>query len=142
MDFKHKNHLVSSYLTLQKQIKEISNTICEGRSPTGVSASLTPLPKNLQDAIMDYLKKVSELFEQLVKRYAVNELDNMTKKEPVSATIMWTSILLRQLQETVSDVHPKVFERKFGKLDPEERAYITDIIDQIIKELTDALKLV
>ncbi len=142
MDFKHKNHLISSYLTLQKQIQEIRDTIYEGRPPTGTNASLTPLPKDIRDKIMDYLTEISDLFEQLVKKLANNELEGMTKKEPVSATIMWTSILLRQLQETVSDVHPKVFERKFGKLESEERKYLTEIIDQIIKKLIDAQKLV
>lgn len=142
MDFKHKNHLLSSYLTLQKQIQEIKDTICEGRPPTGTNASLTPLPEDVRNAIMDCLKEVSELFEQIIKKLAVNELDSLAKKEPVSATVMWASILLRQLQETVSDVHPKIFEKKFGKLESEERAYLTDIIDQIIKKLTDAQKLV
>ena len=142
MDFKHKNHLVSSYLTLQKQIQEISGTICEGRPPTVANASLTPLPENIQDAIMAYLEKISELFEQLVQRYAVNELENIMKKEPVSATIMWASIQLRQLEENISDVHPRVFEKKFGTLEPEERAYLTEVIEQILKKLTEVQKFV
>ena len=142
MDFKHKNHLVSSYLTLQKQIQEISDTICEGRPPTGANASLTPLPENIQDAIMAYLEKIYELFEQLVQRYAADELENIAKKEPVSATIMWASIQLRQLEENISDVHPRVFEKKFGTLGPEERAYLTEVIEQILKKLTEAQKFV
>ena len=142
MDFKHKNHLVSSYLTLQKQIQEISGTICEGRPPTGANASLTPLPENIQDAIMAYLEKIYELFEQLVQRYAADELENIAKKEPVSATMMWASIQLRQLQENISDVHPRVFEKKFGKLEPEERTPLTEVIEQILNKLAEAQKLV
>ncbi len=142
MDFKHKNHLVSSYLTLQKQIQEIRDTICEGRPPTGTNTTLTPLPENIQDKIMAYLEKVSELFEQLVYKYAIDELEKSVKKEPVSATIMWASIQLRQIQENITDVHPGSFERKFGPLEPEERAYIAEITEQILKKLTDAQKLV
>jgi len=142
MDFKHKNHLVSSYLTLQKQIQEISDTICEGRPPTGANSSLTSLPDNIQGAIMAYLETISELFEQLVQRYAADELENIAKKEPVSATMMWASIQLRQLEENISDVHPRVFEKKFGTLGPEERAYLTDVIGQILKKLTEAQKFV
>jgi len=55
---------------------------------------------------------------------------------------MWASIQIRQLQENVSDVYPRTFEKKFGKLEPEERAYLTEIIEQILKQLTDAQKLV
>jgi len=77
MDFKHKNHLVSSYLTLQKQIQEIRGTICEGRPPTGTNATLTPLPGNIKDSIMAYLEKVSESFEQLVQKYASDELEKI-----------------------------------------------------------------
>jgi len=142
MDFKHKNHLVSSYLTLQKQIQEISGTICEGRPPTVANASLTPLPENIQDAIMAYLEKIYELFEQLIQRYAADELENIAKKEPVSATIMWASIQLRQLEENISDVHPRIFEKKFGTLEPEERAYLTEVIEKILKKLTEAQKFV
>jgi hypothetical protein len=142
MDFKHKNHLVSSYLTLQKQIQEISGTICEGRPPTVANASLTPLPENIQDAIMAYLEKIYELFEQLVQRYAADESENIAKKEPVSATIMWASIQLRQLEENISDVHPRIFEKKFGTLEPEERAYLTEVIEKILKKLTEAQKFV
>ena len=142
MDFKHKNHLISSYLTLQKQIQEIRDTICEGRPPTGANASLTPLPDNIQNAIMAYLEKIYELFEQLVQIYAADELENIARKEPVSATMMWASIQLRQLEENISDVHPRVFEKKFGKLEPEERAYLTEVIEQILKKLAEAQKFV
>lgn len=142
MDFKHKNHLVSSYLTLQKQIQEIRDTICEGRPPTGTNATLTPLPENIQNAIMNCLETIYALFEQLVQRYAPDELENIAKKEPVSATIMWASIQLRQIQENVSEVHPKVFERRFGKLEPEERTPLAEVIEQILNKLTEAQKLV
>jgi len=142
MDFKHKNHLVSSYLTLQMQIQEIRGTICEGRPPTGTNASLTPLPKDIQNTIVAYLETIYELFEQLVQKYAPDELENIAKKEPVSATMMWASIQLRQLEENISDVHPRVFEKKFGKLEPEERAYLTEVIEQILKKLAEAQKFV
>jgi len=142
MDFKHKNHLVSSYLTLQKQIQEIRDTICEGRPPTGTNATLTPLPENIQNAITAYLEEAYELFELLVQKYAIDELEKNIKKEPVSATMMWASIQLRQIQENVSDVYPRIFERKFGALEPEEWTYLTEIIGQILNKLADAQKLV
>lgn len=142
MDFKHKNHLISSYVTLQEQLQEVRSTICEGRPPTGNSASLTPLPGDTQSNIIDHLEKVNALFEQLAQRYIAAELQNMKKKQPVSATKMWASIQLRQLQENISDISPEVFERKFGTLDPEERAHIKEVIDQILQELKEAQGLV
>ena len=123
-------------------MQEISDTICNGRPPTGTNATLTPLPENVQNAIMAYLEKIYELFEQLVQIYAADELENIARKEPVSATMMWASIQLRQLEENISDVHPRVFEKKFGKLEPEERAYLTEVIEQILNKLTEAQKLV
>ena len=138
MDFKHKNHLVSSYLTLQKQIREIRDTIYEGRPPTKANASLTPLPENIQDAIISCLERISEAFIQLVERYAAAELEGMMKREPVSATKMWASIQLRQLQENLSDMHPDMFEKKYGKLDPEERLYLKKLMDTILQELRKA----
>ena len=142
MDFKHKNHLVSSYHTLQKQIQEIRNTICEGRPPTKANASLTPLTKGVQDAMTTRLEKIDKLFEQLTQLFAGAELKKIKTKEPVSATKMWASIQLRQLQECVSDIHPKVFERKFGALDPEEKLQLEKTIDQINQELEETKKLV
>ena len=142
MDFKHKNHLVSNYSTLQKQIQEIRDTICEGRTVTRANASLTPLTKDMQDAVMVHLEEVGRLFEQLVKLFANAELDKMRVREPVSATKMWASIQLRQLQENVSDMHPETFEKKFGEIESEKRAYLADVIERILQELTEAQKLV
>ena len=142
MDFKHKNHLVSSYLTLQKQIRELRDTICEGCPPTKANASLTPLTKGTQDAIMARMERIDRLFEQLVQLFADDELKKTEAKESVSATKMWASIQLRQLQEYISDIHPDVFERKFGSLDPEEKLQLEKTIDQINQELTEAQRLV
>ncbi|MGQ9609585.1 MAG: hypothetical protein ACUVWN_09795 [bacterium] len=142
MDFKHKNHLISSYHLFQKQIQEIRDTICEGRPPTGTNATLTPLPEKIQSEIMAYLEKVYELFTQLVQKYATYELEKKTKKEPVSATIMWASVQLRQIQENISEIHPKIFEKKFGLLEPEEHMHLTEIIEQILEKLVEAQKLI
>lgn len=140
MDFKHRNHLISSYLTLRKQVQEIRDTICEGRPPTGTFASLTPLPKEMQELMLSHLKDICELFEHLVQIYAKDELNDAMKREPISATVMWASIQLRQLQETISEIHPKVFERKFGHLNPDEKAYIAEIVEKALTKIQEAQK--
>jgi len=143
MDSKHKNHLISGYITLRKSVNEISTLICEGRTPTGTSAPLTPLPKEIQSAILATLDKIVSRFEELVQRYAADELERRMKKEPLSATKMWTSVLLGQLRDDMADLHPGKFERKFGEFDSrEERIYIQETIESILCELEEIQRLV
>ncbi len=61
MDFKHKNHLLSGYLLLQKQIQEIQDIACKGCPPTSNVPSLTPLPEDIQNDLMDHLAKVKKI---------------------------------------------------------------------------------
>ena len=143
MDFKQKNHLISSYVTLQKSIFEIRSLICEGRTPTGTSAPLTPLPKEIQDTILAVLNEVASQFEALVQKYAADELTTLSKKQPISATKMWASVLLGQLRDDMADLHPERFERKFGEFDSqEERTYLQETIERILHELEETRHLV
>lgn len=143
MDFKHKNHLISGYITLHKSVNEIRSLICEGRTPTGTSAPLTPLPKEIQDTILDALDEVMSQFEALAQRYAADELTKRMEKEPVSATKMWASVLLGQLRDNMAGLLPERFERKFGKFDsPEERVSLQENIECIMRELEEIQNLV
>lgn len=143
MDFKHKNHLVSGYVNLRKQVQEIRSLICEGRTPTGTSAPLTPLPKEIQDAILAALDEVASQFEALAQRYAADELTILAKKQPVSVTKMWASVLLSQLRDDMADLHPERFERKFGEFgSQEERIHIRETIESILGRLEEARRLV
>lgn len=143
MDFKHKNHLVSSYVTFQKSVQEILALICEGRTPTGTSAPLAPLPKEIQDAILAALNEMASQFEALMQRYAADELTTRAKKQPLSATKMWASVLLNQLRDNMADLHPERFERKFGKFDSqEERIDLQETIERLLSRLEEIQRLV
>jgi hypothetical protein len=143
MDFKHKNHLVSGYVMLRKSVNEIRALICEGRTPTGTSAPLTPLPKEIQDAILAALNEILSKFEALAQRYAADELIKLTKRETLSVTKMWASVLLSQLRDDIADLHPGRFERKFGEFDSEEeRIHIRETIESILYELEETQRLV
>jgi len=142
MDFKHKNHLISTYLTFHKQLKEIKDTICDGNPPSRTNTMLTPLPEDTQNAIITHLEKISDLFDKLAQRYFPAELESKKKRESVSATKMWASIQLRQIEEDLSDIHPKTFGKKYGALEPEDQTYLEEIVDQIIQEIAEAEKLV
>ena len=84
--FRHKNHLISSYLALQQQVQEIRDTICRGRPPTSNRDSLTPLSEDMQNAITAHLGKITELFNQLAQKYIAHELEKVMRKEPISTT--------------------------------------------------------
>ena len=143
MHFRHKNHLISGYLTLQEQIKDIRDTICGGIPPAGAHNSLTPLSKDTQNSVIAHLDRVNELFGQLAQKYVANELEKaINKKESASVTKMWASMQLRQLQEIISDMHPEVFEKKYGILESEEREYLKEIIDKILQELEEVQQFV
>jgi len=143
MDFKHKNHLISGYVTLQKSVQEIRALICEGRTPTGTSTPLMPLPKEIQDTILGTLNEVVSQFEALVQRYAADELTTRSKKQPISATKMWASVLLGQLRDNMEDLHPGKFERKFGEFDSQkERIHLQETIERILRELEETQRLV
>jgi|GEM_PF-2401796 len=142
MDFKHKNHLISTYLTFHKQFKEVKDTVCNGNPPSRTNTRLTPLPEHIQKAIIAHLDKISFLFDRLAQEYFEEELEKEKKVEPVSATKMWASIQLRQIEEDLSDIHPKNFGRKYGALEPEDQAYLEEIVNQIMQEIIEAEKLV
>ncbi len=143
MDFKHKNHLVSGYVTLQKFVQEIRALIYEGRTPTGTSTPLTPLPKEIQDAILAALDEVVFQFEALAQRYVADELTARAKKQRVSATQMWASVLLGQLRDNMADLHPERFERQFGEFDSqEEREHLQEVIERILRKLEETQRLV
>ncbi len=142
MDFKHKNHLLSGYLLLQKHIQEIQDIVREGCPPTSNVPSLTPLPEDIQNDLMDHLAKIKKLFEELAQKYISDELEKTRKREPVSATKMWAYIQLKELEESISAMHPDVFEKKYGAMEPEEKTYLKETVDKIIHELKEAQKLV
>jgi len=142
MEFKHKNHLLSGYLLLQKHIQEIRDIIQEGRPPTSDIANLSPLPENIQNELMEHLAKVKALYEELTQMYVAPELEKAKKREPVSATKMWAYIQLKQLEENMSTMHPKVFERRYGAMKSDERGHLKEIIEKILQELKEAQKLV
>ena len=142
MDFKHKNHLISTYRTFHNQLKEIKDTIYDGYPPSRTNTMLTPLPKDTQNAIITHLEKITNLLDKLAQRYFSQELEKEKKRESVSATKMWASIQLRQMEEDLSDIHPKIFERKYGILEPEDQTYLEETVDQIMQEIAEAEKLV
>lgn len=142
MDFKHKNHLLSGYLLLQKHIQEIQDIIREGCPPTSNVPSLTPLPEDVQNDLMGHLNRIRTLFEELAQKYIADELEKTRKREPVSVTKMWAYIQLKELEENLSTIHPNVFEKKYGVLEQEERILLKETIDQMIQELKEAQKLV
>lgn len=143
MDFKHKNHLISGYVTLQKFVQDIRALICEGRTPAGTSTPLTPLSQEIQDVILAALDEVVSQFEALAQRYAADELTARTKKQPLSATYMWASVLLGQLRDNMADLHPGRFERQFGEFDSqEERVHLQEAIEGILRKLEEARRLV
>ena len=142
MDFKHKNHLISTYRTFHNQLKEIKDTICDGYPPSRMNTMLTPLPRDTQNAIITHLEKITNLLDKLAQRYFSQELEKEKKRESVSATKMWASIQLRQIEEDLSDIHPKTFGKKYGALEPEDQVYLEEIVDQIMQEIAEAEKLV
>jgi len=142
MDFKHKNHLISTYITFHKQLKEIKDIICNGNAPSGTNTVLTPLSEKMQNAILSRLEKISILFDEIAHKYFSEELQAKLKREPASATRMWASIQLRQMEEDLSDLHPNNFEKKYGSLESEEKDYLEEIIDKIMQEIAEAEKLI
>lgn len=143
MDFKHKNHLISGYVTLRKSVNEIRALICEGRTSTGTSAPLTPLPKEITDTILAALDEIVSQFEALAREYAADELTTRSKKQPISATKMWTGVLLGRLRDNMADLHPEKFERKFGEFDSqEERRRLQETIEHILRKLEEIQRLV
>jgi len=142
MHFKHKNHLVSSYISLLDRAQEIRDVICRGRPPTGTRDTLTPLSEDTQNAIIAHLDRITALFEQVAQKYIGDEMETMRKRDHISVTKMWASIQLRQLRENMSDIHPAVFEKKYSALAPDEREDLKEMADQILRELEEAQQLV
>lgn len=91
---------------------------------------------------MNHLAKIKILFEELAEKYIIDELEKAQKREPVSATKMWAYIQLKQLEESISAIHPKTFEKKYGVMEPDERIHLKEAVDKILQELKEAQKLV
>ncbi|MCD6507953.1 hypothetical protein J7M22_15200 [Candidatus Poribacteria bacterium] len=140
MKFKHKNHLLSGYLTLAKQIREVRSIICEGEPISGTGMPMEPLPQEKQDKILRVLKLISDRFEKLVAKFAPEELEESGRRQNASVTKMWASIVLRNIRETLESIHPRNFERKFGDLSPKEKELLKAESERMIEELDRLLR--
>ena len=108
----HGRHLLAAYRVLIKQLEEIEQIAVHGHGPGGQRAE--PLPPELwaeMSAMLEHLKKQAEA---IARRHAADSFQEADQRQPVQATMRWTALLMRRLEETLEDLEPKGIARKFG----------------------------
>ena len=140
MDYKHKNHLVSGYVTLLKEIREIKSVVREGEPISGMGTMMEPLSEKEQKIIFSILSLIAASLRDLIIQFAPEKLQDLEKRRDTSMTRMWTSILLGNIRETLKSIHPKNSERSFGNMLPDEREKIATEIEMALEKIEQLLK--
>lgn len=131
----HCRHLFASLLAIEEASRQMERVGRDGRSPASGQA-LTPLAPQDWEAIKARLAQMQERLRQVCQSLASEGLKERDTAEGQSTTLYWLSFLLRQMEEEiVDDLSPSSTEPKFGNLEPEERAALSHLVDNLRADL-------
>ena len=117
----HGRHLVAAYRALVKQLEEIEQVAVHGQASGAGGHRAEPLPPELWALLAPSLESLRRQAEAIARRHAADSFRETDARQPVSATLRWTALLLRRLEETLEDLEPGGIARKFGPFpDPAE----------------------
>ncbi len=136
---RHRSHLVSTYTTVLQHLGEIRQAITAGKSPGG--ARLTPLPEPLRDHLVDCIERIASGLEELVHHFVPAWEHTAAETGGLPATKMWTSILLRTVEELVEDLEPKRMQKHYGKVDESDAETLHQRVERVLTTIREAIDL-
>jgi hypothetical protein len=136
---RHKSHLVSTYTTVLQHLGEIRQAITAGKSPGG--ARLTPFPEPLRRQLVDCIDHIGSGLKELVRHFVPDWEQTAAETGGLSATKMWTAILLRTVEELVADLEPKRMEKHYGGIDEADAETLHQGVDQVLTTIREGIDL-
>jgi hypothetical protein len=125
----HKSHLVSTYTTVLQHLSEIS-AAAAGKSPGG--AALTPLPEAERDRLAAGLDAVARRLKDTVEALVGDWESAAAGAGTIGATRMWVNVLLRTVEELISDLSPVRTEKRYGAMPPAEARRLLKDVEAIV----------
>jgi len=135
----HRSHLVSTYTTVLQHLGEIRQAITAGKSPGG--ALLTPFPEPLRDQLLDRIDRIAAGIEDLVRHFVPEWERTAAETGGLAATKMWTSILLRTVEELVADLEPKRMGKRYGDVGKSDSEMLRQRIDGVLTTIREGMDL-
>jgi len=136
---RHRSHLVSTYTTVLQHLGEIRQAITAGKSPGG--ALLTPLAEPLRDQLVDRIDRIAAGLEELVRHFVPEWDRTAAETGGLAATKMWTSILLRTVEELVEDLRPDRMGKHYGEVGQHEAEVLRGKVQEVLATVREGIDL-
>ena len=133
----HRTHLISTCTTALQHLEEIRQAITVGKSPGG--ARVTPLPEPWRQRLLEAVDSTRDVLSQMVNSFAPEEARISEEPGGLSATLMWSSILLRTVEELVADLAPARMGRRYGSLGRAEAERLQGQVDATLAAVHAAI---
>ncbi len=114
-----RRHLVSAYSTASHLLRQMEEAGREGRSPSGVGAPLTPLPRERLDPILAPLRDLKVRLRAAAADLAPADLAALETVQGPRGTLNWMSNLLDHVHAAVENLQPRRMS-KYGPVAPDE----------------------
>jgi hypothetical protein len=135
---RHELHLRSTYETSLQHLAEIREILTTGKTPGG--AWVTPLPEPARSQLISVLDNALAELEELAAHFLPESERGRTGG--IAATRMWTSALLRTVEELLEDALPVNMRRRYGPLGDVEAGLLEEKLGQVLAELSRGRQLV
>ncbi|MFB3880171.1 MAG: hypothetical protein ACE149_02855 [Armatimonadota bacterium] len=136
---RHRSHLYSTCTTALQHLEEVRQAVTAGKSPSG--ARLSPLPGPARQRLLDALSATATVLEGMMREFAPDESAAQAEPAGASATIMWVNILLRTVEELLSDLSPARTSRRYGALPQAEAQRLQGEVERAVASVRRAMEI-
>ncbi len=133
----HRTHIVSTWSTVGQRLDEVRQVITRGRTPGGTAVA--PLPKPVQDELLQVLDEFEGRLKKFVHQYAPSHPSSGEQPADWGAARMWVSVLLRTIQELIEDLLPQRMGKRYGALPPERAKDVERSVEAMLDSLRRAI---
>ena len=133
----HKTRLISTHLAIVQHLAEIRQVAALGKSPSG--SRLAPLPEPAGTELLSALDTIAAQMEELVSLFAADFRQSAQGPPGLPATKMWLSILLRTVEDLISDLSPDRMSSQYGEIEAREAVALQQKLEEIMASYRAAL---
>jgi len=139
MQVQHESHIVSTYHTMTKYLRDIRQLVATGVSSDGDRYEAFPEPQRseLLHAIDCLLTGIEEMMRAVIPEWDTRA----TAVKAFGAARMWVSTMLLLTQEQLEDIHPQRMGRHYGALEHDEAQQLQARVEALQAELVQTLEI-
>ena len=132
-----RRHLVSVYASVRHLLRQMEDAAREGRSPTGVGATLTPLPPEQTEPILAPVRQLASRIRELAAAMAPEELAALETPQGTQSTLVWMSNLVNRARGEGEDLQPNRLG-KDGALSEDKRRTVSGLHEELLAVVQEA----